>query len=56
MNDTSSLLASGQTGQQSVVRVWRFQTRECLAVFKTHDNSLHSLRYSIMCFCFIEKF
>ncbi|XP_013393034.1 WD repeat-containing protein 90-like [Lingula anatina] len=46
LNGNSTLLASGQTGQQSVVRVWRFQTGECLAMFKTHVHSLHCLSFS----------
>ncbi|KAK3091415.1 hypothetical protein FSP39_019740, partial [Pinctada imbricata] len=43
-NESCSLLASGQTGTMSVVRVWKYQTGECLAMCKTHAHSLHSLR------------
>ena len=46
LNCSSSLLASGQTGPQSVVRIWKFQSGECLAMFKTHAHSLHSLSFA----------
>ncbi|ESP04065.1 hypothetical protein LOTGIDRAFT_230310 [Lottia gigantea] len=42
----SSLLASGQTGSMSLVRVWRFHNAECLSMCKTHAHSLHSLSFS----------
>ncbi|KAK6171134.1 hypothetical protein SNE40_019389 [Patella caerulea] len=42
----SALLASGQTGTMSLVRVWRFHNGECLAMGKTHTHSLHSLSFS----------
>lgn len=40
----SSLLASGQTGQMSAVRVWKYASGECLSIGKVHDHSLSSLR------------
>ena len=45
LNGLTTLLVSGQTGPQSVVRVWKLQTAECLAMFKTHAHSLSCLRY-----------
>ena len=44
MNGSSTLLASGQAGAQSMVRVWDVNTTECFAMFKTHAHSLHCLR------------
>ena len=46
LNSYSNLLASGQTGSQSVVRVWRYQTGECVAMFKGHVHSLSNLSLS----------
>ncbi|KAJ8318923.1 hypothetical protein KUTeg_004014 [Tegillarca granosa] len=46
MTGNSNLLASGQTGPLSVVRIWKFQTGECLAMSKMHAHSLHCLRFS----------
>ncbi|XP_069124737.1 WD repeat-containing protein 90-like isoform X4 [Argopecten irradians] len=46
LTGNSSLLASGQTGSLSAVRIWKFQTGECLAMCKTHVHSLHSLSFS----------
>ncbi|XP_074646351.1 WD repeat-containing protein 90-like [Tubulanus polymorphus] len=45
-NGASTLLASGQTGHQSAVRVWNFKTRECLALFKAHVHTLSTLSIS----------
>ncbi|XP_072042911.1 WD repeat-containing protein 90-like [Amphiura filiformis] len=45
-NKNTSLLASAQTGQQSVVRVWKYQSGECLAMFKTHVHSVYCLSFS----------
>ncbi|XP_048238655.1 WD repeat-containing protein 90-like isoform X1 [Haliotis rufescens] len=46
VNGSSTLVASGQTGQMSVVRIWKFQTGECLAMCKTHVHSLSCLSFS----------
>ncbi|BFZ03507.1 hypothetical protein BsWGS_06545 [Bradybaena similaris] len=43
---SSSLLASGQTGQMSVVRVWKYLSGECLAIGKAHVHSLSCLSFS----------
>ncbi|XP_022092508.1 WD repeat-containing protein 90-like isoform X1 [Acanthaster planci] len=43
---STTLLASAQTGQQSVVRVWRYQKGECLAMFRTHVQSVYCLSFS----------
>ncbi|KAI1896220.1 hypothetical protein AGOR_G00092560 [Albula goreensis] len=45
-NGTSTILASGQTGNQSVVRVWNYLSGTCVAMFKTHAHSLSSLSFS----------
>nr|XP_006813552.1 PREDICTED: WD repeat-containing protein 90-like [Saccoglossus kowalevskii] len=45
-NGSTTLLASAQTGRLSVVRVWKFNTGECLAMFKTHVHSVFSLSFS----------
>ncbi|CAL1536659.1 unnamed protein product [Lymnaea stagnalis] len=42
----SSLLASGQTGSMSVVRVWKYPSGECLSISKAHDHSLSCLSFS----------
>ncbi|KAL0984331.1 hypothetical protein UPYG_G00140070 [Umbra pygmaea] len=42
----STMLASAQTGSQSVVRVWNYLKGTCLAMFKTHAHSLSSLSFS----------
>ncbi|XP_025111591.1 WD repeat-containing protein 90-like isoform X3 [Pomacea canaliculata] len=46
MNSSGTLLASGQTGQMGVVRVWKYQGCECLAICRTHANSLYCLSFS----------
>ncbi|XP_052262541.1 WD repeat-containing protein 90-like isoform X2 [Dreissena polymorpha] len=46
MTGNSELLASGQTGPLSVVRIWRVASGECLALCKTHAHSLSSLSFS----------
>ncbi|XP_077979468.1 WD repeat-containing protein 90-like [Glandiceps talaboti] len=45
-NGPTTILASAQTGQLSVVRVWKFETGECLAMFKTHVHSVYCLSFS----------
>ena len=45
MTGAGDLLASGQTGPLSVVRIWRMLSGECLAICKTHAHSLSGLRY-----------
>ncbi|XP_070962859.1 WD repeat-containing protein 90 [Oncorhynchus clarkii lewisi] len=45
-NGNSTVLASAQTGIQSVVRVWNYLKANCLAMFKTHAHSLSSLSFS----------
>ncbi|XP_033117799.1 WD repeat-containing protein 90-like isoform X4 [Anneissia japonica] len=47
MNGNGTFLASGQTGRLSVVRVWNFQSGQCLAMFKTHVHSLFALSFSV---------
>ncbi|CAH1794798.1 unnamed protein product [Owenia fusiformis] len=46
LNGSSDRLASGQTGTQSVVRVWDFESTQCLAMFKTHSHSINCLSFS----------
>ncbi|XP_068162338.1 WD repeat-containing protein 90 [Antennarius striatus] len=45
-NGNTTLLASAQTGSHSVVRVWDYHQRNCLAMFRTHAHSLSSLSFS----------
>ncbi|KAK7112108.1 WD repeat-containing protein 90-like isoform X2 [Littorina saxatilis] len=45
-NGSSTVLASGQTGLMSVVRLWKFQTGECLSMCKVHAHSLFSLSFA----------
>ncbi|XP_048465623.1 WD repeat-containing protein 90 [Rhincodon typus] len=45
-NGTSTLLASAQTGNVSLVRIWNFNKGNCLAMFKTHVHSVLSLSFS----------
>ncbi|XP_072416196.1 WD repeat-containing protein 90 isoform X2 [Chiloscyllium punctatum] len=45
-NGNSTLLASAQTGNVSLVRVWNFNKGNCLAMFKTHVHSVSSLSFS----------
>jgi hypothetical protein len=42
----SSIIASGQAGPYSLVRLWDFQTRKCISIFRNHDHSLYLLEYS----------
>ena len=46
LNGAGSVLASGQTGPLSLVRLWGVESGRCLALFKTHSSGLHTLRYS----------
>ncbi|KAJ8037449.1 WD repeat-containing protein 90 [Holothuria leucospilota] len=45
-NSSCTLLASAQTGAQSIVRVWRYQSGDCLAMFRANAHSLHCLSFS----------
>ncbi|XP_056392449.1 WD repeat-containing protein 90 isoform X2 [Hyla sarda] len=45
-NGSCTLLASAQTGTLSMVRLWDFEKGSCLAMFKTHANSVSSLSFS----------
>ncbi|CAF0967584.1 unnamed protein product [Brachionus calyciflorus] len=46
LSPDNSLIASGQTGPYSLVRLWDFQTRKCLSIFRHHDHSLNLLEFS----------
>ncbi|XP_063961233.1 WD repeat-containing protein 90-like isoform X2 [Lytechinus pictus] len=46
LSSSGTLLASGQTGQQAVVRVWHYQSGEGLAMFKAHTHSIFTLSFS----------
>ena len=39
-------MASGQTGPHSLVRLWNFQSRKCVSIFRHHDHSLSLLEFS----------
>uniref|UniRef100_A0A8C4E682 WD repeat-containing protein 90 n=1 Tax=Dicentrarchus labrax TaxID=13489 RepID=A0A8C4E682_DICLA len=45
-NGNTTLLASAQTGNHSVVRVWNYHKGTCLAMFRIHAHSLSSLSFS----------
>uniref|UniRef100_A0ABM5EZ39 WD repeat-containing protein 90 n=1 Tax=Pogona vitticeps TaxID=103695 RepID=A0ABM5EZ39_9SAUR len=45
-NGNDTLLASAQTGQLSVMRLWDFPSGECLGVFKTGMDSVSCLSFS----------
>ncbi|XP_070708545.1 WD repeat-containing protein 90 [Pempheris klunzingeri] len=45
-NGNTTLLASAQTGNHSVVRVWNYHKGNSLAMFRIHANSLSSLSFS----------
>ncbi|KAM4623838.1 WD repeat-containing protein 90 [Polymixia lowei] len=45
-NGSTTVLASAQTGNHSVVRVWNYHQGNCLAMFRTHAHSLSSLSFS----------
>ena len=44
MSGDGCVLASGQTGSCASVRVWDFDSGQCLALFQAHSHSLSSLR------------
>ncbi|XP_071478368.1 WD repeat-containing protein 90-like [Diadema antillarum] len=45
-SSNGSVLASGQTGEQAVVRVWHYQSGDCLAMIKAHTHSVFCLSFS----------
>ncbi|KAM9336626.1 WD repeat-containing protein 90 [Symphorus nematophorus] len=45
-NGNTTLLASAQTGNHSVVRLWNYHKGTCLAMFRIHAHSLSSLSFS----------
>nr|XP_033770291.1 WD repeat-containing protein 90 isoform X1 [Geotrypetes seraphini] len=45
-NGNCTLLASAQTGNLSMVRLWHFMEGSCLSMFKTHVHSVSSLSFS----------
>uniref|UniRef100_A0AAV2LFK1 WD repeat domain 90 n=2 Tax=Knipowitschia caucasica TaxID=637954 RepID=A0AAV2LFK1_KNICA len=46
VNASSTLLASAQSGEHSVVRIWDFQRGDCLSTIRNHAHSLSSLSFS----------
>ena len=46
LSPNNDYLVSGQSGPHSLIRLWNFKTRKCLAIFKRHDHSLYLLEYS----------
>ncbi|XP_020493168.2 WD repeat-containing protein 90 [Labrus bergylta] len=42
----TTILASAQSGNHSVVRVWNYHKGNCLAMFRTHAHSFSSLSFS----------
>ncbi|XP_069066782.1 WD repeat-containing protein 90 isoform X3 [Pleurodeles waltl] len=45
-NGNCTLLASAQTGNLSMVRLWNFLKGSCLSMFKSHVHSVSSLSFS----------
>ncbi|XP_028264493.1 WD repeat-containing protein 90 isoform X2 [Parambassis ranga] len=45
-NGNTTLLASAQTGSNSVVRVWNYHNGNCLAMVRIHAHSLSCLSFS----------
>ncbi|XP_051789984.1 WD repeat-containing protein 90 isoform X2 [Erpetoichthys calabaricus] len=45
-NGNSTLLASAQTGNHSMVRIWSYPKGACLTMFKTHAHSVCCLSFS----------
>eukprot|EP00794_Sanderia_malayensis_P008706 gene8706-9635_t len=45
-NGNTTLLASVQTGEDSIARIWRYSTKKCLAVFQTNLNDPYCLSFS----------
>ena len=46
LSPDNQIMATGQTGPHSLVRLWNFQTRKCLSIFRSHDHLLYLLEYS----------
>ena len=40
----TDILVSAQTGSPSVIRVWKYQTRKCAAMFRTEIHNVHCVR------------
>ncbi|XP_068672849.1 WD repeat-containing protein 90-like isoform X2 [Montipora foliosa] len=53
----TDILASAQTGSPSVIRVWKYQTRKCAAMFRAEIHNVHciSLSYSGNILCGVGK-
>lgn len=45
-NGSTTLLASAQTGQHAVVRIWDYKRGDCLSMCRNHAHSLSSLSFS----------
>jgi WD40 repeat protein len=46
INSDNTILASGQTGPYSLIRLWNFKTRKCISILRNHDHSLYLLEFS----------
>ncbi|XP_067044850.1 WD repeat-containing protein 90-like isoform X1 [Acropora muricata] len=42
----TDILASAQTGSPSVIRVWKYQTRKCAAMFRAEVHNVHCISLS----------
>lgn len=42
----NGLLATGQEGKSPIIRIWNFETRQCLTVLMAHQQDLRSLAFS----------
>ncbi|XP_031573056.1 WD repeat-containing protein 90-like, partial [Actinia tenebrosa] len=43
----ANLLASAQAGTPSLIRIWKYQTRKCAALFRTQVSDIHCLSLSV---------
>ncbi|KAK7003519.1 WD repeat-containing protein 90 [Biomphalaria glabrata] len=46
LNTNTNLLASGQTGSMSTVKIWKYTSGECVHTTLVHDHGLSSLSFS----------
>ncbi|CAH3162897.1 unnamed protein product [Porites lobata] len=53
----TDILASAQTGSPSVIRMWKYQSRKCTAMFRAEVHNVHciSLSYSGNILCGVGK-
>ena len=40
----TDILASAQTGSPSVIRIWKYHSRKCTAMFRAEVHDVHCIR------------